>query len=85
MFVQPPVYACKQPPNLCQLLVKNTITDDELKCNKPCGKHICKVCKHINSATKAYINPKKIMQNNHNCDSANVVYLIQCQKCPKAQ
>ena len=24
------------------------------------------------------------MQGNHNCDSANVVYLIHCQKCPEA-
>ena len=51
IFVQPPIYASKQPPNLRQLLVKNTITDDEPGCNKSCGKHRCNVCKHINTAT----------------------------------
>ena len=34
IFVQPPIYASKQPPNLRQLLIRNSITDDEPKCNK---------------------------------------------------
>ena len=37
IFVPPPKYASKQPPNLRQLLIRNTITDDEPECNKPCG------------------------------------------------
>ena len=45
IFVQPPTYASKQPPNLRNLLIRNTITDNEPECNKPCGKHRCKVCK----------------------------------------
>ena len=44
VFVQPPIYASKQPPNLRQLLIRNTIIDDEPECTKPCGKHRCKVC-----------------------------------------
>ena len=56
----------------------------EPECNKPCGKHRCKVCKHINTATNVVINHKKVKPCNHNCDSANVVYLIHCQKCPEA-
>ena len=81
IFVQPPIYASKQPPNLRNLLIRNTITDNEPECNKPCGKHRCKVCKHINTATNVLINHKKVKPGNHNCDSANVVYLIHCQKC----
>ena len=81
---QPPIYASKQPPNLRNLLIRNTITDNEPECNKPCGKHRCKVCKHINTATNVLINHKKVKPGNHNCDSANVVYLIHCQKCPEA-
>ena len=50
IFIQPPIYASKQPPNLRQVLIRNTITDDEPECNNPCGKHRCKVCKHINTA-----------------------------------
>ena len=73
------------PNNLRQLLIRNTITDDEPECNKPCGKHVCKVCKHINTATKVFINHKTVKPGNYNCDSANVVYLIHCQKCPEAQ
>ena len=84
MFFQPPIYASKQPPNLRHLLIRNTITDNEHKCNKPCGKHRCKVCKHINTATKVLINHNTVKPGNYSCDSANVVYLINCQKCPEA-
>ena len=84
IFVQPPIYASKQPPNLRNLLVRNTITDNEPECNKPCGKHRCKVCKHINTATNVLINYKTVKPGNYNCDSANVVYLIHCKKCPEA-
>ena len=37
IFVQPPIYASKQPPNLRQLLISNTNTYDKPECNKPCG------------------------------------------------
>ena len=62
-----------------QLLIRNTITDVEPECNKPCGKHRCNVCKHINTATKVFINPKTVKPDNHNCDSAYVVHLIHCK------
>ena len=39
IFVQPPIYASKQPPNHRNLLIRNTITDNVPECNKPCGKH----------------------------------------------
>ena len=44
-----------------------------------------KVCKHINTATKVFINHKTVTPHSYNCDSANVVYLINYQKCPEAQ
>ena len=84
-FVQPPTYASKQPPNLRQLLIRNTITDDEPECNKPCVKHRCKACKHINNATNVLINHKKVKPGNFISDSANVVYLIHSKECPEAQ
>ena len=85
IFVHPPIYASKQPPNVCQLLIRNTITVDEPECSKPCGKHRFKVCKHIDTAIKVFINHKTVKPGNYNCDSTNVVYLIHCQKCPEAQ
>ena len=84
IFVQPPVYASKQPPKLRQLLVRNTITDDEPEYNKHCGKHRCKVCKHINTATKVFINHKTVKPGNYNCDSAKAVF-NSLPKCPEAQ
>ena len=84
IFVQPQAYASKQPPNLRQLLVRDISTDDEPECNKPCGKHRCKVCKHINTATKVFINHKTGQPGNFSCDSTNVVYLIHCQKMPRS-
>ena len=74
IFVQLSIYTSKQPPNLRQLLIRNTITDDEPECNKPCEKHRCNVCKHINTATNVFINHKTVKPGNYNCDSANVVY-----------
>ena len=56
IFAQPPKYASRQPPNLRQFLIRNTITDDEPECNKPCVKHRCNVCKHVNTATNVFIN-----------------------------
>ena len=85
IFVQPSICASKQPPKIRQLLIRNTITDDEPECNKPCGKHRCKVCRHINTATNVFIDHKTVKPGNYICDSANVVYLIHCKKCPKAQ
>ena len=85
IFVQPPKYASKQHPKLRQLLIRNTITDDEPEFNTPCGKHRCKVYKHINTATNVFINHKTVKPGNHKCDSANVVYLTHCQRCPEAQ
>ena len=72
------------PNNLRNLLIRNTITDNEPECNNPCGKHRCKVCKHINTATNVLIIYKTVKPGNHNCESANVVYLIHCKKCPEA-
>ena len=78
ILVQPPIYASKHPPNLLQLLIRNTIIEDEPECNKPCGKHRCNVCKHINNATNAIIKHKTVTPGNYGCDSGNVVYLIDC-------
>ena len=66
IFVQPPMYTSKQPPNLCQLLIRNTITDDEPECNKLCGKHRCQVCKYISTATNVFINLKTVKPGNYN-------------------
>ena len=62
IFVQPPIHPSKPPPNLRNILIMNTITDNESECNKPCGKHRCKACKHINTATNVLINHKTVKQ-----------------------
>ena len=49
------------------------------------GSGSCKVCKHINAATKIFSNHQTVKPGNYNRDSAIVVYLIHCQKCPEAQ
>ena len=85
IYAQPPIYASKQPTNLRQLSIRNTITDDEPECNKPCDKHRCKAYKHINTATNVFISHKTVRSGNYNYDTAKLVYLIHCQKCPEAQ
>ena len=39
----------------------------------------------IPTYTYIYINHKTVKPSDYNCDSANVVYIIHCQKCPEAQ
>ena len=81
IFVQPAAYASKQPPNLRQFLVMNTITDDEPQSNNPCGKRRCEVCKHINTAIEIYVNHKT--PGSYGCNSADIVYLILFQNALK--
>ena len=66
--------------------------DDEfiqyLKCPNQCKQivkyvHIYITRHHLNHYYYHY--HKTLMLDNYNCDSANVVYLIQCQKYPEAQ
>ena len=75
---QPQIYISKQPTNICQLQIYNTITDDEPEYNKPCDKQRCKDDKHINTATNVFINHKTIKPGNYNYDTAKLVYVIHC-------
>ena len=83
MFVQPPVYACRQPPNLRNPLIMITITDNEPECKKPCDKIRCKVWRHINTATNVLINHKTVNPCNRISDSANVVYYFIAKNTQK--
>ena len=40
---------------------------------------------HQHCISKACYNNKTVMPANYNHDSANLVYLLHCQKCPEAQ
>ena len=78
IFVQPPIYASKQPPNLRQLLIRNTIAEDEPECNKPIGIHKCNVCKHIYAVTRVFINHKTVKPGNFYVDHHNINDLKVC-------
>ena len=71
-----PTYVSYQPGIL---LLMNNLNATSRVANR------CKVCKHINTATKAYIIHKTVTPCNYSCVSANVVYLIDCQESPEAQ
>ena len=42
-------------------------------------------CQHTNTVPKIFTNHKTVEPGNHSCNSANIVYLIHCKKCPEPQ
>lgn len=89
IFKGTPVTAFKQPPNLRDLLVhskqknpSNNVSDS--LGNRHCGNSRCKMCSHMMCDTTIIIPPTGITlrPGRFDCNSANVVYLLMCCKCP---
>lgn len=88
---KPPTAVFRQPANLRNILVHPKLPDPTTDIKKlpsgsyPCNKKACKTCKtHIpttkfKSSTTGNSYP---ILGHHSCDSENLVYQIQCKKCP---
>jgi hypothetical protein len=84
-----PIIAYRRPKNLRDHLVRATISPksqetDETGKNTPCGTP-CSTCPHMlqTSEFTSNITKKKYkLQHKINCRTENIIYLIQCKRCP---
>ena len=88
VFPHVPVVGFKRGKSLQDHLVRAKVSPPECEgLSKPCGKKRCQVCKCIKEAdtfsnadnTEVY----KIRTRTLDCDSSNIVYLVQCKTCNK--
>ena len=88
-FPQPPLTAYRRQQNLKDILIKSKLPPPprkypkrEIKGMKKCEKS-CSSCSFIKEATNIKIDKLSSWNVNRKftCDSYNVVYLLECQKC----
>ena len=76
--------ACRQPPNLKQMLVKTRIcTTSTFTGKKKCIKSRCQICNVIDNRPSLKIpgTNTTMRPGNNYCNSSNVIYVIKCKKC----
>ena len=92
-FSPPPVVAYKRTPNLRDLLVRTQLRDNTnpqqkappgvYKCNHP----RCLTCPFLQEGQTKYTfsatKEERRINDNLNCKSKNLIYLIECKKCTK--
>lgn len=84
IFPSPPRVVYRRPKNIKDYLVRSKTDKAPVTGCQPCGKARCKVCKHIqatNFVESTHSNFKYSLHSNLNCDSSNVVYLLECGVC----
>lgn len=84
VFPEPPRVVYRRNKNLSDFLTKSSISQPQITGCMPCNKPRCKICPQMtttkrvaSTASDYYVNIK----GNFNCDSANVVYLLECTNC----
>ena len=89
VFPEPPLIAFRRYKNLKDMLVRARLSNegnggtDEKGCSR-CGKSRCQVCNVMNNCEHFHsnIDSRKYRINySFNCDSSNVVYLLECTVC----
>ncbi|XP_059575832.1 uncharacterized protein LOC132246577 [Alligator mississippiensis] len=86
IFPEPPILAFRQAPNLANLITRSKLPQPQNtpKGSRPCHDKKSKTCPHI-STTSTITTPHNraiSIPGSYSCTSRNVVYLIQCTKCP---
>ena len=88
VFKDIPMIGWRKPKSLKDHLVKAKLTEQKVLSSKcaPCNKSKrCQVCQFLTECTTFSDRGKnvsfEIRNGNFNCDSSNVVYLIECKTC----
>ena len=72
--------------NILASLLDSNNTNDNTSSVKKCNENRCKCCKHI-TCTSVFYNTQKTCEyqinDNFNCNSKNVIYIIICKHCHK--
>ena len=87
IFPQPPMVAYQQHSNLRSLLVRAKLSGGDKtrksvgmrKCIKGCS--VCPYLKDTNHVKSRKTGERVEMSNKFNCNTAGVVYMIECHKC----
>lgn len=84
IFSEPPRVVYRRNKNLRDILTSSRLSHQSATGCGPCDKPRCRVCPHmtrtkIASSTASGFSVK--LKGNFNCDSANVVYLLECNTC----
>lgn len=86
IFTSPPCVVYRRPKNIKDHLINSKIgVKPQIGCH-PCGKSRCKVCKHMQTTTVAkstHSDFKHRIRGALDCDSDNVIYLLECGVCNK--
>ena len=89
MFPEPPLIAFRRSKNLKDILVRARLNSegsggiDKKGCSR-CGKSRCQVCNVMSNSEHFHsnIDSREYRINySFNCDSSNVVYLLECTVC----
>ena len=86
IFVEAPLVSFRRHKNLKGELVRRKIQRSVLEGLKRCGKSSCLICKFVKEGRSFHNNlgNRKLFANNDfDCDSKGIVYLIKCKKCSK--
>lgn len=84
IFPTPPRVVYRRPKNIKDYLVHAKTERAPKGGCRPCGKARCRVCKHMQTTTVAEStnsNFKHLIHATLDCDSSNVVYLLECGVC----
>ena len=90
IFPKPPLIAYKRPPNIRDKLIRAKIPPPPPirpkrnivgmhKCNKPCS--ICPYIKEQKEVKAKFSDTKIQLSKSFDCNTQNVVYIIECKKC----
>ena len=89
VFPQPPMLSYRRPKNLKEYLVRAKIKNDVSTtlrgiCKCP-SRRDCYTCQHIQDGTRTVtftnVNKTFIIRQNLDCNSTNIIYMLQCAKC----
>ena len=90
VFKAAPIVAYRRSSNLSDFLVRaqlrNLVQHNQPRGSYPCGKN-CLTCKYISDGQTSYIfhatGETRPITNHIDCNSKNVIYMIQCNQCSK--
>ena len=92
-FPKPPLVAYKRPQTIRNKLIRAKLPSRNVKPKRiingmhKCKKN-CKICPYVktNKTIKAaHTNVKVHLQKHHDCQTKNIVYIVECKKCWWAQ
>lgn len=84
IFPEPPRVVYRRNKNIRDVLTSSKIRTQTTGGCSPCGKPRCQICTHMSTTDTAVSSASDFrlkIKGNLNCDSSNVVYLLECTVC----